>query len=330
MYYSDKTETLRAVFGAHDVSIETHRAIVDGRVFPIVNDVIICLDESQWPPALRTSLGVKSREPVQEGFAEDIQYTFGQEWKTFPSVRPEHEPSFRAYFDLIDLRELAEARLCDLGCGMGRWSYFASSYCREIILVDFSDAIFIARENLRDRPNALFFMADVSHLPFAKDFADLIFCLGVLHHLPTPALQEVVALRDYAKQLLVYLYYAVDSQPVYFQVLLALVTPVRLLLARIRSERVRYALAATITLFVYQPLIGLGALLRRLGLQTPVPLYEGYHGKSFQIVLQDAYDRFFTRIEQRVSRKDVLALDRHFSRVTVSEKLPYWHFLCVR
>ena len=73
-----------------------------------------------------------------------------------------------------------------------------------------------------------------------------------------------------------------------------------------------------------------GTVLRPVRLENRVPLYEGYHRKSLQALVQDAYDRFFTRIEQRVSKLDILALDRGFSRVMISEHLPYWHFLCVR
>lgn len=140
----------------------------------------------------------------------------------------------------------------------------------------------------------------------------------------------MVGLRRYGRQLLVYLYYALDNRPVHFRLLLSLVTPLRLLLARLRNERLRYAVAAAVALGVYRPLVGLGALLRWVGLETKVPLYEAYHDKSFVAVLQDAYDRFFTPIEQRVSRWEIEGLRRHFRRLVVSEHLPYWHFLCVR
>jgi len=84
----------------------------------------------------------------------------------------------------------------------------------------------------------------------------------------------VVGLRRYGRQLLVYLYYALDNRPAHFRLLLSLVTPLRLLLARLRNERLRYALAAAVALGVYRPLVGLGALLRWVGLETKVPLYE--------------------------------------------------------
>ncbi len=47
-------------------------------------------------------------------------------------------------------------------------------------------------------------------------------------------------------------------------------------------------------------------------------------------ILQDVYDRFFTRIEQRFSRRQIETLHDSFGRITVSAELPYWHFLCER
>ena len=173
-------------------------------------------------------------------------------------------------------------------------------------------------------------MADIRQLPFGHDCADLIFSLGVLHHLPTPALEEVVRLRPYAKRLLVYLYYALDNRPVHFRAALAAITPVRLALAGIRNSTARSILSTLIALLVYKPLVGLGHLLQPVGGARFVPLYEGYRGRSLAAVKQDAYDRFFTRIEQRVTKREIEELRRHFSSVDVSPDFPYWHFVCER
>lgn len=51
-------------------------------------------------------------------------------------------------------------------------------------------------------------------------------------------------------------------------------------------------------------------------------------GKSCKGFVQGVDDRFLARIEQRFDRKQILALEDTFSKVTVSGHLPYWHFLC--
>lgn len=333
-YYADKLASLRELFDGAPVTLVDEGLRVGDRIHPIVDDVIVMLAREHWPAALQARLplaGSCESPPASSArFAADIQYTFGEEWKTFSSLLPEHEATFHSYFDLVDLRALADQRLCDLGCGMGRWSYFASAYCREIVLVDFSEAIFVARRTLRERSNAIFIMADVRALPFGDDFADLVFSLGVLHHLPTPALEEVRRLGRYAPRLLVYLYYALDNRPWYFGTLLRAVTVMRLVLSRIHNAAARDLLTALIAAVVYKPMIFLGRLVRPLGLAHHVPLYEAYHDQGWRAICQDVYDRFFTPIEQRVSHADVLALRDTFSRITVSGGLPYWHFLCER
>ena len=60
-----------------------------------------------------------------------------------------------------------------------------------------------------------------------------------------------------------------------------------------------------------------------------MPLHY-YIGKSFDGIREDAYDKLLTRIEQRVSRKQIEELKNNFSSVRISDGLPYWHFLCER
>ncbi len=329
-YYGPKTESLRDLFGAASVKVEPGRITVDGRAFPVIDDVVVLLDPDRIPPGLRRRIeaGPGTRGRTAPAFAEDIQYTFGEEWRRFPEILPEHREEFLQYFDLVDTAGLAGKRVCDLGCGIGRWSRFLTGSCRELVLVDFSEAIFVARRNLSAAGNVLYFLGDLKDLPFRDGFADFLFCLGVLHHLPTDALGEVRALSRRAPVLLVFLYYALDNRPAFWRLLLSIATGARRLLSRVRDPRARSRITRLLTFTVYLPLIGLGRLLRPFSLSRIVPLYEFYRGKSRRRIEQDVYDRFFTRIEQRVTRKQILSLADTFREVVVSDRPPYWHFLC--
>jgi len=336
VYYLDKTASLRDIFGTPLVSVEPGSIRVGQRSFPVVDDVIILLEPAQRPAGLAARIAAaagESGEPQAEPprsavFAGDIQFTFGEEWQRFPEVLPEHEAEFALYFDLVDIPSLATARVCDLGCGIGRWSHHLAGRCRELVLVDFSEAIFVARRNLGSAANALYFMGDLRQLPFRDGFADFLFSLGVLHHLPTPALDEVRALGRLAPTLLIFLYYALDNRPRAWRLALALVTRLRVAAAEIRGRRARSLITWCALLLLYLPLIALGKILRPFGLARYVPLYDFYHDKSLARIRQDVYDRFFTRIEQRYRRDEILALRDRFREVRVSEQLPYWHFLC--
>jgi SAM-dependent methyltransferase len=260
--------------------------------------------------------------------AVDVQRTFSAEWARFPDILPEHEHEFRNYFDIVDLAAWRDARVMDAGCGIGRWAFHLAPHCRELVLVDFSEAIFVARRNLRSFPHVLYFRADIEALPFRPLCADAIVSLGVLHHLPTPALDAVRRLSRYAPELLVYLYYALDNRPRHYRVLLSVVTMARRASSRIENERARGALTWLGASLLYEPLIMLGRLADRVGLARHVPLFETYGSTSFRRLRQDVYDRFFTRIEQRFSRRQIQELHDTFAEIVVSDGLPYWHFLC--
>jgi SAM-dependent methyltransferase len=325
-YYDDKVKTLKKLFGTDEIIVGSDHLKVASHIYPIIQDVIILSDD-------RADHGLHKERDEKEGqeiFARDIQFTFSEEWKAYDRILPEHEKEFSRYFDIVDLKSLDGASVCDLGCGIGRWSYFLKDICRELVLVDFSDAIFVARRNLASCQNVLFFKGDIKQLPFKHDFCDFLFCLGVLHHLPTPCLEEVRSLRKYAPQLLIFLYYALDNRPAYFRFLLSMVTFLRRRLCKIRSPLFRKVLSVMGALFIYKPMILIGKILHPFHLSSRVPLYDFYHDKSFRRIEQDVYDRFFTRIEQRVTRRDIMTLKDSFSEIHISDNFPYWHFLCHR
>jgi SAM-dependent methyltransferase len=320
------------IFGTENIKVEKECLTVNDKNYPIIDDVIILLDPAQYPESLSKRIQMnKSIIPsTDQEFAEDIQFTFGEEWQEFSDIMFEHEKEFLQYFDLINLSDLKNKRICDLGCGIGRWDYFLKDQCKELILVDFSEAVFVARHNLKDAENILYFMGDLRRLPFRYDFVDFLFCIGVLHHLPCPALEEVRSLKKYTSQILIYLYYALDNRPFYFRVLFMFATRLRLQAASVRNSHFRNLFSWAGALFFYYPFIILGSILHPLGRSHLIPLYESYHDKTLKRIRQDVYDRFFTRIEQRFTREEIMTLKDTFSNVIVSNQLPYWHFLVKR
>ena len=117
-YYSNKTASLLEIFGAEDISVAQDSIVVDGRRYPVVDDVIILLDPARYPPSLLQQLDQPDNGTDSEvkSFSEEVQFSFGEEWRTFSSILPEHQDEFDQYFDLVDIASLANARVCDLSC----------------------------------------------------------------------------------------------------------------------------------------------------------------------------------------------------------------------
>jgi len=328
MYYDNKINSLKQIFGTDEICLRKDTLVVRSKAYPVIDDVVILSEPGKYTEKVKKHLGVKSASGSNAGFSKEVQDTFGKEWAKYSEILPSHKEEFAQYFDIVDIESLRGRRVCDLGCGIGRFSYFLKDVCREIMLVDFSDAVFEARKNMSEAEHCLFFMGDISDLPFSAHYADFLFCLGVLHHLPGNALDEVRKLKSSSPRILVYLYYALDNKVFYFKWILAGVTLLRRGLSKSRSGFLRDLIPPLAARFVYFPLVLLGKLFERFQMSGLVPLYDSYRGKGIKRIEQDVYDRFFTPIEQRFERKDIMCLEDTFDSVIVSDDVPYWHFLC--
>ena len=327
------TRSIADLFGVDPsaVALDDRSLTVKGKRYDVVDGVVILVDRSRLSADTRARIGGAGEPEATATFAPDIQRSFGREWDAYRELLPEHREELRRYFDIVDVDGLADKRIMDLGCGAGRWSMLLAERAREVVLVDYSDAIFVARENLRGRDNCLFFLGDIMDLPFRDDCADLAYSLGVLQTLPTPCLEAVRKLGRLARELLVFVYYALENRPAAWRAILAAVTIARKGLARLRDEELRRRIAFAGAVGVYKPLVVLGDVVNALGGRASnVPLWDAYHGMSIKRVEQDVYDRFFTSIEQRVTRDEIRQLRDTFKDVVISDGLPYWHFLCKR
>jgi hypothetical protein len=84
-----------------------------------------------------------------------------------------------------------------------------------------------------------------------------------------------------------------------------------------------------IAVCVYMPFVLLTKLFKAIGLKKLVkyiPL-SYYADKSFNIIKNDALDRFGTPLEQRFSRKEIKDMMEScgLTNVVFSEHEPYWH-----
>jgi SAM-dependent methyltransferase len=116
---------------------------------------------------------------------------FGFEWQHFTEQHPEYEQQFLDWLHPIDRDFFRSSRVLDAGCGTGRHAYFAAKYgASEVVGLDLSDAVETARRVLSQFENAEVVQGDLLRPPFRTAAEgggfDLVYSIGVLHHLPDP------------------------------------------------------------------------------------------------------------------------------------------------
>ena len=121
----------------------------------------------------------------------DTAAAFGWQWQHFAEFHPEFEDAIPGLAEPIDRAFFAGKRVLDAGCGTGRHAYLASRFgAREVVAVDLSGAVEAARANLAALDNVHVVQGDLLRLPLRDAAAgggfDLIYSIGVLHHLPDP------------------------------------------------------------------------------------------------------------------------------------------------
>jgi SAM-dependent methyltransferase len=111
---------------------------------------------------------------------------FGYEWTHYSKLTDADKREFLDWISPLTAADFEDRAVLDAGCGKGRHIFLAAQFnARTVVGIDLSDAVEAAYQNTRDLPNVHVIQADISHLPFADPF-DLVYSIGVLHHLPVP------------------------------------------------------------------------------------------------------------------------------------------------
>ena len=246
----------------------------------------------------------------------DTARSFGYEWQAFSEMLPDYESNFRWYFERFAADSFAGKRILDAGCGTGRHTFhMARSNAGEVVAMDFSQAIEVAARNNRDNANTHFVQADIYHPPFPPDSFDLVYSLGVLHHLPDPekGFRTLLSLLRPGGYMNIYLYWNLEGEAAWRRAALSVVTQVRRVTTRLPHallKKLSWLIAACFQVMFVLPSRALASfkLTRSLADRVPLGHYRKY---SFRVLYTDQFDRFSAPIENRYSRADV---ERWFER----------------
>jgi ubiquinone/menaquinone biosynthesis C-methylase UbiE len=257
---------------------------------------------------------------------------FGEEWSRFDQRALSDEERARIweqYFAVFPWEALPEDAVgFDLGCGSGRWATLVAPRIGTLHCVDASpQALEVARRALAGHDNCDFHVASVEALPFVAGSMDFGYSLGVLHHVPNTqaALDAAVRALKPGAPFLVYLYYAFDNRPGWYRALWRATDLVRRVVSR-APVRVKVAVTAAIAAAVYLPLARTARLLAAAGASVERLPLAYYRERSFYTMRTDAFDRFSTRLEQRFTAQEVVAMMRAagLDDVVLSPSEPFW------
>lgn len=160
----------------------------------ITSASLVCRQGHSFP----VSDGV-ARLLVQDRLTEaqkQVRDSFSEKWRRIPDygytgrtkefVHAWHLQRY-GWGDLGNLAEFLGTRqsILDAGTGLGRdVKLYAEHTEGQVFGVDISQSIDIAYQHVGHLPNAHLIQADLTSLPFPKDFFDFIGSPGVLHHTP--------------------------------------------------------------------------------------------------------------------------------------------------
>lgn len=116
---------------------------------------------------------------------------FGLEWNAYARTQYDSTSGFplseTRFFEATQWpRDLTGEIILECGSGSGRFTEWALSTGATVVSFDYSAAVEANFQSNGDNPRLLLVQASIYEMPFEKNFADRVFCFGVIQHTPDP------------------------------------------------------------------------------------------------------------------------------------------------
>ena len=176
--------------------------------------------------------------------------------------------------------------------------------------------------------NCTFSVGTTQPLPVSDSSYDLIYSLGVLHHIPNTytGIQDCITKLKPGAPLLLYLYYRFDNRPAWFAKVWRVSDIIRKGIARLPFV-LKYPISAIIAVMVYWPLARFSLATEKLLGRNVSSWPLSYYRKSpFYRMGTDSLDRFGTRLEHRFTRAEIdnMLARAGLTNVEFRESEPFW------
>jgi SAM-dependent methyltransferase len=263
---------------------------------------------------------------------------FGNEWARYSWLNEiqleKLRNQFIAYTYPIQnlLNERSKLVIADFGAGSGRWSYFFLPFSNKLYVLEPAKKAFeILEKRFPESTSLVLLNETITSNSIPENSLDLAVVLGVLHHLPSTekALNSISEKLKTRGTVLGYIYYSLDNRPMYYKFIWRITDLLRKTIANL-PEKLKFTVCEMIALFVYLPLARISLILSKMKVNIKHWPLSHYSNLTFEVMKNDALDRFGTRLEHRFSKEEIIKMliAANFDKTTIvfSPNEPYWTF----
>lgn len=233
--------------------------------------------------------------------------SFGFQWNQFREMYPQYKQNFLNYLGEIKPSFFEGKLVLDAGCGFARHSYYATEFGAEVVGMDLSEAVESAQKNLEKFPLSHIVQSDIYKPPFQKKF-DLIFSIGVLHHLPDPegGFKSLVELSRKGGVVFVWVY---GKEGRLFK--LTVMEAIHSIAKHVPHAILYYLCFIPATIYHLTNLLYLG--LKKLGLNTLAKFlsFQYYAQFPFRVKHADSFDFLSTQVNNYYTKEELKAWFDH-------------------
>ena len=229
---------------------------------------------------------------------------FGYEWNKYNKMNSNYEFQFRKWINPLKPGDFKNKKILDAGCGMGRNSYWSLRYgAKELVAFDFDErSVAAAKRTLSCFNNASVKFKSIYEISWQDEF-DIVFCIGVIHHLENPkkAINNLIKSVKSGGKVLIWVYGYENNEWI-----VKLVNPVR----KIITSKLPLWLVHFLSYFISIPLWFLVKIFKGPGLYLKqLSNFKLWHIHSI------VFDQLIPKVANYWTKQEVLNLFKDFSNL---------------